>query len=65
MDQMKTICFRIEIEKIAALDAVGSEMERSRTDIINEAIDNYLQLMQCHTEQIKAGLRETDEGQLI
>ena len=40
----KTISFRADAEKIAALDSLAVAQDRPRSYLINEAITNYIQL---------------------
>ena len=65
MAEVKTISFRTQAKKITALDAIGTTLDRDRTYLINEAIDNYLQLMQYHVKQIEEGIHQADQGQLV
>jgi predicted transcriptional regulator len=63
--EKQTISFRLESEKVAALDALADSMDRDRTYLLSEAIQAYLETQQWHLEQIKAGIAEADAGQLV
>lgn len=65
MAEVKTISFRAAAKKISDLDALGEVLERDRSYLINEAIDNYLQLMKYQIEQIQEGIRQADQGRLV
>lgn len=60
---METITFSLNIEKRKAIDEIASLLERDRSDILNEAIDAYLQVQQWQLEHIKEGLRQADAGE--
>ena len=61
----QTISFRLESDKVAALDELADSMDRDRTYLLNEAVGAYLELQQWQVERIEAGLAETDAGKLI
>jgi predicted transcriptional regulator len=63
--EKQTISFRLESEKVAALDALADSMDRDRTYLLSEAVQAYLETQQWHLEQIKAGIAEADAGQLV
>ena len=64
MDQ-QTLSFRIDSDKVGALDALAEALERDRSYLLNEAVSAYLDVQQWHIDQIKAGLRQADAGKLI
>ena len=59
----ETITFNLDTEKRKILDQIASSMERSRTDILNDAIDAYLEIYQWQLDHIKEGLRQADAGE--
>jgi predicted transcriptional regulator len=59
----ETISFRLESDKREALDAVASALDRDRSDIINEAIDAYLDGHRWQMDHIREGLRQADAGE--
>jgi predicted transcriptional regulator len=61
----QTISFRLEAEKIDALDTLAEALDRDRTYLLNEAVDAYLELQRWHIEQIEKGVRQADAGQLV
>jgi len=61
----QTISFRLDSEKVQALDLLAESLDRDRSYLLNEAIDAYLDVQQWHIEQIKAGIRQADAGKLI
>ena len=58
----KTISFRIEPEKVAALDKLAKVQTRDRTFLLNEAVDAYLEVQRWQIEHIQEGLRQADAG---
>ena len=61
----KTVSFRTDSKKVAALDALAEVQDRNRSYLLNEAVENYLELQQYHIESIKEGMRDADAGRLI
>jgi len=61
----QTISFRLEPDKVAALDALADSMDRDRTYLLNEAVGAYLETQQWQLDQIRAGIGEADGGKVI
>jgi len=61
----QTVSFRLESEKVSALDALANSLDRDRTYLLAEAVQAYLDTQQWHLEQIRAGIAEADAGQVI
>lgn len=57
------ITFSLDTEKIKALDEIASVYDRDRSDLLNEAIDSYLQVYQWQLDHIKEGLRQADASE--
>ncbi|MFB2897337.1 CopG family ribbon-helix-helix protein [Aerosakkonemataceae cyanobacterium BLCC-F50] len=57
------ITFSLDTEKIKALDEIASVFDRTRSDLLKEAIDSYLQVYQWQLDHIKEGLRQADAGE--
>jgi len=58
----KTVSFRLEPEKVAALDKLAKAQTRDRTFLLNEAVDAYLDVQRWQIEHIQEGLRQADAG---
>ena len=58
----ETVTFRIDAEKKEALDAVAAGLDRDRSYILNQAVDNYLDLHRWQVEHIKNALRQAKTG---
>lgn len=63
-DQKETISFRIESGKIHVLDNIAKTMDRDRSYILNEAIDQYLAIYQWQIGHIHEGLQQARQGNL-
>ncbi|NER33978.1 MAG: CopG family transcriptional regulator [Oscillatoria sp. SIO1A7] len=59
----ETITFNLDTDKKKVLDRIASSMERERTDILNDAIDAYLEIYQWQLDHIQEGLRQADAGE--
>lgn len=57
------ITFSLDTEKIKALDEIALVFDRTRSDLLKEAIDSYLQVYQCQLDHIKEGLQQADAGE--
>lgn len=60
----ENITFRIDSDKKAALDAIAAGINRDRKYVLNEAVAAYLEMYQCHIEEIQKGISEADAGDL-
>ena len=65
MSTMKTISFRVKAEAVDTLDALAESLERDRSYLLNEAVENYLELNEYHIKLISKGLRAAREGKLV
>lgn len=61
----KTVSFRADARKIAALDALAEAQERDRSYVLNEAIENYLDLQAYHTRLVENGIRQIEAGDVV
>ncbi|HVJ06406.1 MAG TPA: ribbon-helix-helix domain-containing protein [Candidatus Saccharimonadales bacterium] len=61
----KTISFRADAEKIDALDSLAAAQDRSRSYLINEAINNYIELRSCQDELARKGMEQMRKGQIV
>jgi predicted transcriptional regulator len=58
----KTISFRLEPQKVAALDKLAKAQTRDRTFLLNEAVDAYLDVQRWQIKHIQEGLRQANAG---
>ena len=61
----QTVSFRIEPDKLNALDSLADVLDRDRTYLLNEAVTAYLEVQQWQIEQIKASMKQADAGKLV
>jgi RHH-type rel operon transcriptional repressor/antitoxin RelB len=61
----QTVSFRLDAQKVEALDDLAKAMERDRTYLLNAAVEAYLDVQQWQLEHIRAAIREADAGKLI
>ena len=61
----KTISFRAVAEKIDTLDSLAAAQERSRSYLINQAINNYIELHAYQDSLVRKGLEEMRQGRVV
>ena len=59
----KPVTFRMDDEKLQVLDTLATAMDRDRSYLINEAVDNYLAVKQWHADEVKKAIAEADAGE--
>jgi len=60
-----TISFRIDADKVSALDTLAEALDRDRSHLLNEAVSAYLEVQRWQVEQIEKSLRQADQGKLV
>jgi len=63
--EKQTVSFRLESDKVAALDALADSLDRDRTYLLSEAVEAYLDLQKWQLEEIRAGLADADAGRVL
>jgi len=63
--EKQTISFRIDSDKVNALDVLAKALDRDRTYLLNEAVAAYLDVQRWQLEHIKASVKQADAGRLI
>jgi predicted transcriptional regulator len=61
----QTISFRIDADKISALDTLAEALDRDRSYLLNEAVTAYLEVQRWQLEQIQKSLGQADAGELV
>jgi RHH-type rel operon transcriptional repressor/antitoxin RelB len=61
----QTISFRLDSEKVSALDVLAKALDRDRSYLLNEAVSAYLDIQQWQLGHIKASIKQADAGRLI
>ena len=57
--------FRLDDDKIGALDAIAQGSNRDRSSLLNEAVANYLDLQAYHEGLIEKGLATVKQQRTI
>ena len=58
----KSVTFRIDDDKLQAIDHLAASMERDRSFLLNEAVEDYLEVQQWQLEGIDRAIAEADAG---
>ena len=58
----KPITFRLDDDKLQILDQIASAMDRDRSYVLNEAVEDYLEVQQWQLEGIDRAIAEADAG---
>lgn len=61
----KTISFRADADRIAALDQLAAAQQRPRSYLINQAISNYLELHAYQDALVLQGMEQMRKGRLV
>jgi len=65
MSTFKTISFRLPTEAVETLDELAESLDRDRSYLLNEAVEQYLELNEYHAKLIAKGLRAAKEGKFV
>ena len=57
-----SVSFRADAKMVKKLDSLAKQQRRDRTQLIDEALENFIELQQWQIEEIQAGIREADAG---
>lgn len=63
--EKQTVTFRADPRKVKALDRLARSLDRDRSHLLNEAVEQYLSVNEYHLEQIEKGLAEARAGKLV
>lgn len=62
MKKVNVTC-RLDSEAVAFLDTLGANLDRDRSYLIKEAVQNYIKLHAWQLEEIEKGIAEADRGE--
>lgn len=65
MKNPKTVSFRTDSDKVAALDKIAANMQRDRSFLLNEAVDAYLEWNAAFEQSILRGRLDVQEGRVV
>lgn len=57
-----SVSFRTDSKKLKQLDALAKRQRRARTQLIDDALENYLEIQRWQMRQIDLGLRAAEAG---
>ena len=60
-----TASIRIDQEKLARLDRLAAALSRSRSWVVNQSIDRYLDDEEWFSEAVREGALAADRGDLV
>jgi predicted transcriptional regulator len=63
--EKQTVSFRLDSDKVDALDALANSMKRDRTYLLSQAVEGYLETQRWHLEEIQAGIADADAGRVV
>ena len=56
---------RTDPKKVRKLDKLAEQQDRSRNYLVNQAIDQYLELLAWQDERIKEGIKAADARRFV
>ncbi len=65
MSSPRIVSFRIAPEKVAELDHIAKTMDRDRSYLLNEAVENYLAEQQRFVAMVEEGLEDMRSGRYV
>jgi predicted transcriptional regulator len=65
MRAQRTISFRMPTKTVVSLDLLASEMDRDRSYLLNEAVENYLDLNRYQVELVEEGIAAAKQGEFV
>lgn len=60
---MKATTVRIDDDTLGRIDGLADELSRSRSWVINQAIERFLDYEEWFVQEVKEGLREVERGE--
>ena len=60
-----SVTFELEEETISALNAYAARIDRPRSTLVNQALEEWLALQKWQLEEIEAGIAEADRGEFV
>jgi predicted transcriptional regulator len=61
----KPVTFRMDDEKVQALDKLAESMDRDRSYLLNEAVDDYIEIQQWQLQGIDRAIADADAGKFV
>lgn len=61
----KSVTLELDDDVLTSLDRLAEQTERSRADLVQDALQNYLALQNWQLKKIAAGLAAADRGDFV
>ena len=61
---MKATTVRIEDDMLGRIDCLANELNRSRSWVINQAIERFIGYEEWFVQEVKDGLKEVERGDI-
>ncbi len=61
---MKVTAVRINDGTLGRIDGIANTLSRSRSWVINQAIDRFLEYEEWFVQEVKSGLEEVERGEV-
>ena len=61
---MKATTIRIDDEMLGRVDGLAKTLSRSRSWVINQAINQFLDYEEWHIKEVKDGMAEVERGEI-
>ena len=61
-NMQKSVTFRLDDKKVQILDQLAESMDRDRSYLLNEAVDDFLDVQQWQLEGIDRAIADADAG---
>lgn len=61
--QKVSVSFRTDSKTVRQLDSLAKRQRRARTQLIDEALENYLEVQKRQLREIEKGLRAAEKGE--
>lgn len=65
MTAFRTISFRIDANKVEALDKLAVAMDRDRSYLLNRAVEGYLAEQNSFAAMVEEGIESAERGELL
>jgi predicted transcriptional regulator len=64
MEKVNVTC-RLNVEDVAFLDTLGSQIDRDRSYLIKQAVSSFIHQQRWQVEEVKLALKEAAEGKTL
>ena len=61
---LKVVTFRMNEADLKFLDEIARSMDRDRSYLINQAVENFLEVKRYHMEAVESAVADADDGKI-